>query len=46
MTKNDRPDDLAPYRRRLADLAALFTVWNKATAEAAEQPPKLTEKDS
>jgi|GEM_PF-3614558 len=45
MTQNDRPHDLAPYRRTLADLAALFTAWNKATAEA-EQPPKLTEKDS
>jgi len=38
--------DLAPYRRRLADLAALFTAWNKATADAAEQLPKLTEKDT
>jgi len=38
--------DLEPYRRTLADLAALFTVWNKATAKTAEQPLKLTEKDS
>jgi len=46
MTQNNSPPDLAPYRRTLADLAALFTAWNKATADAAEQPPKLTGKDS
>jgi hypothetical protein len=45
MTQNDRPPDLAPYCRTLADLAALFTLWNKSTAEAAEEPPKLTEKE-
>jgi hypothetical protein len=45
MTQNDRPSDLVPYRRTLADMAALFTVWNKTTAELAKQPMKLTEKD-
>ena len=38
--------DLAPYRRALADLAALFAAWDKSTAKTAEQPPKLTEKDT